>query len=189
MKRIGCYRGLSDRPSSEAEVPLGVVVPGVALQERILIRRFRLNVAPVAVENVLACVDQLARVRDCALIDRIRGHEISMRRPRERCSVARGRLAAARSGYELSVQGILPTIFAAINVRSTGSQTSTVSARASAMRAEVEPGLGLSTCFSPSSVTTMIWNDPSSPSPPATQLAFMIVTRRACSLAPGMAPI
>ena len=64
----------------KAEVPFGVVVPGVTFQECILVRGFRLSFAPVTFENVLVCVDQSASVGDCALIDRIRGHEVSMRR-------------------------------------------------------------------------------------------------------------
>jgi len=53
----------------DAEVPFRVVVPGVTVQECILIRGFRLNFAPVTAENVLASVDQSASVRDCALVD------------------------------------------------------------------------------------------------------------------------
>ena len=55
--------------TTDTEVPFEVVVPGVAFQERILVRGFRLNFAPVTVENVLAGVDQSAILRDCALID------------------------------------------------------------------------------------------------------------------------
>src|SRR5260221_9596569 len=61
--------GLVSRLLVEAEVPFGVVVPGVAVEERILVRRLRLNFTPVTFENVLACVDQSASVSDCALID------------------------------------------------------------------------------------------------------------------------
>ena len=49
-------------------MPFDVVVPGVAFQERILIRGFRLNFAPVTVDKVPAGVDQSANLRDCALI-------------------------------------------------------------------------------------------------------------------------
>lgn len=63
--------GLVSRLVIKAEVPLGVVLPRVAFQERILVRGFRLNFAPVTVENVLAGVDQTTSVSDCALIDGI----------------------------------------------------------------------------------------------------------------------
>ena len=82
--------GLIIRFVVKAEVPISVVVPGMALQELILVCGFRLSFAPVTVENVLARVDQLASVSDCALVDGIRGHEISMRTP-TRLAQRRGR--------------------------------------------------------------------------------------------------
>src|SRR6266516_2590846 len=74
--------GLVSRFLVQAEVPFGVFIPGVSFKERILILRSRLNVAPVTVEHILASVDQTASMRDCALIDRVRRHEISMRATR-----------------------------------------------------------------------------------------------------------
>jgi hypothetical protein len=70
--------GLITRFLVKAEVPFGIVVPGVAFQERILIRGLGLNFAPFTVEHILARGDQSASMSDCALIDQIRGHEISM---------------------------------------------------------------------------------------------------------------
>jgi hypothetical protein len=46
---------------------------------------------------------------------------------------------------------------------------------------------GAIVCCWSSSVTIMTSNRPSSPSGPATQLALRTLTRRVCSLAPGMA--
>ena len=47
----------------EPEVPLGVLLPRVRLQEGVLVVGARLHVAPVAVEHVLARVDELAGLR------------------------------------------------------------------------------------------------------------------------------
>ena len=47
----------------ESQMPLGVLLPGVRLEERVLLLRARLDGAPVALENVLASFDQpVARV-------------------------------------------------------------------------------------------------------------------------------
>ena len=67
-ERVSAF-GLVSRFLVKAEVPFGVVVPGVAVEEGILVRRLRLNFTPVTFENVLACVDQPASVSDCAFID------------------------------------------------------------------------------------------------------------------------
>src|SRR5260370_3485974 len=74
--------GVVGRCLVEAEVPRGVFSPGVSFKERVLIIRLGLNFAPVAVEHVLASVDQTASICDCVLIDRVRRHEISMRATR-----------------------------------------------------------------------------------------------------------
>jgi len=63
--------GLVCRFVVEAEVPFGVFVPAVRFEEGVLVIRAGLNFAPVAVEHVLASVDETASIRDCALIDRI----------------------------------------------------------------------------------------------------------------------
>jgi len=75
--------GLVGRTLRKAEMPFGVVVPGVGFQERVLILRSRLDLTPIAVENVLAGFDETASVRNCPPIDRIRGHEVSMRKPQK----------------------------------------------------------------------------------------------------------
>src|SRR6266851_6705392 len=63
----------------QAQVPFRVFVPGVRFQECVLIVRSRLNLAPVAVEDVLASSDEAACVCDCALIERVGSHEMSMK--------------------------------------------------------------------------------------------------------------
>lgn len=65
--------GLVGRTVGEAQMPLGVFVPGMRLEEFILVLCARLNVAPHAVEHVLARVDELSCSRHRALIDRVRG--------------------------------------------------------------------------------------------------------------------
>ncbi len=71
--------GLVGRFVIEAEVPGALFSPGVSIKERVLIIRLGLHVAPVAVEHILASVDQTASMRDGALIARVRRHEITMR--------------------------------------------------------------------------------------------------------------
>ena len=66
--------GLIARAIGKAEMPFRVLVPGVSFQERVFILGAWLSLAPVAVEDVLAGIDEAASVRDRALIDRIRSH-------------------------------------------------------------------------------------------------------------------
>ena len=84
------------------------------------------------------------------------------------------------------VQGMVPTMFAAINVRLVESQARTASAWARASTVDMAAGLAGTACFSSSSVTIISSNFPSPPSGSATQLALRIVTRRVASLAPGI---
>jgi two-component system, OmpR family, sensor kinase len=51
--------GLVIGPRGQAEVPAGVLVPRVALQESVLIARARLDLPPVAIEDVLTAVDEV----------------------------------------------------------------------------------------------------------------------------------
>jgi hypothetical protein len=81
-----------------------------------------------------------------------------------------------------SVQGIVPRRFAAISLRSAGSQTRTVSAWAGATSAVIAAGLGATTWLRSSLVTIISSKSPSSPSAPAIQFAFVILTRRASAL-------
>jgi hypothetical protein len=61
-------------PFSKAEVPLGVLVPGVGLEERVLGGRARLHVSPVAIQNVLARVDEPSCPGHRAIVKRVRSH-------------------------------------------------------------------------------------------------------------------
>lgn len=61
--------GLVGRFVVEAEVPFGILVPGVSFEERVLIIRSGLNLAPFALEHVLASVDETPSVGDRAVID------------------------------------------------------------------------------------------------------------------------
>jgi hypothetical protein len=80
----------------------------------------------------------------------------------------------------------VPTMLAAISVRFAGSHSKMASALARASSAVIVAGLGATVCCSPSAVTIITSNRPSSPSAPAVQLAFSTVTWLVCSLAPGI---
>ncbi len=64
--------------------PFGVLVPRVRLKVRVLSLRARLDVAPIAVEDVLAGVDQTPRMGYCLFIDRVRSHDPYSTRLRRR---------------------------------------------------------------------------------------------------------
>src|ERR1022692_510192 len=102
-ERIPCL-GLIGGTIGQAEMPRCVLVPRVRLQEGVLIVGLGLAGPPVAVEHVLACVDELPRPRHRALIDRVGSHQIIMpanarvlaaRRSRYRRYSCRRRPAAA----------------------------------------------------------------------------------------------
>src|SRR5450432_535318 len=80
--------GLVGGAIGQAEMPACVLVPRVRLQEGVLILGLGLAGPPVAVEHVLACVDELPRPRHRALIHRVGGHQIIMP-PNARVLVAR----------------------------------------------------------------------------------------------------
>src|SRR3954447_12614862 len=67
------------RAVREAEVPRPVLLPRVGLQVRVLGGGVRLDVAPLAVEHVLPCLDQLLRASDRPLVDRIGRHAGALR--------------------------------------------------------------------------------------------------------------
>src|SRR5205823_11967906 len=79
-ERVAAF-GLVRRFVVQPEVPFAVFVPCVSFEERVLVVSSGLNFAPVAVERVLAGLDETAGMRDRAVLDRIRRHEISMRAP------------------------------------------------------------------------------------------------------------
>ena len=70
VARLGLVVGTLGEP----EVPGGVLVPGVLVEVGVLRVRTGLRVAPVAVEDVLLLLDQLAAVGDGGLVHRVRGH-------------------------------------------------------------------------------------------------------------------
>jgi hypothetical protein len=57
----------------QAQVPRRVLRKSVRLQERILLAGTRLHVLPARAENVLAGVDQLLRVVDRVVVERVGG--------------------------------------------------------------------------------------------------------------------
>jgi hypothetical protein len=72
-ERISSLRVVA-RTVGESEMPSGVLVPGVRVQKRVLVVGVWLNVAPHALEHVLACIDELSCLRDSTLIEGIQGH-------------------------------------------------------------------------------------------------------------------
>src|SRR6266545_4907191 len=72
-------------------MPGGVFLPGVRLQERVLLPCARLHVLPARAEHVLACVDQPRRVPDRVLVHRVGGQARILAEPRvsERATLSR----------------------------------------------------------------------------------------------------
>jgi len=62
----------------ETEVPLAVVLPVMRAEEAVLVFRARLRLAPVAVEDVLARLDQPFGVSDRGAVDLVRGDRPSV---------------------------------------------------------------------------------------------------------------
>src|SRR5215207_10305158 len=63
VPRLGFVRG----PLGEPEVPVRVLLPGMRLQERVLVVGARLDIPPVAVQHVLPGFDELPSACDGAL--------------------------------------------------------------------------------------------------------------------------
>jgi hypothetical protein len=74
-ERISSFRLLSDT-SGEAEMPGGVLLPGMPFQKGVLGIRARLHFTPVAVEHVLLGVDQPAAVAHRGFIQRVLRHAV-----------------------------------------------------------------------------------------------------------------
>ena len=68
--------GVVARTVGEPQMPPGVFVPRVRPQERVLIAGPGLDLAPIAVQYVLAGIDQLPRVRHGLRVHGIRSHHI-----------------------------------------------------------------------------------------------------------------
>jgi hypothetical protein len=62
-------------------MPLCVVIPRVDLQERVLGVGRRLNLPPLALEHVLARIDQLPSARDGRRVDQVGGHPGILHKP------------------------------------------------------------------------------------------------------------
>ena len=67
--------GVVAGPLGEPEVPLGVFLPRVRLQERVLLGGSWLDLAPVTVEHDLTAVDELPRPRHGVRVHRVGSHE------------------------------------------------------------------------------------------------------------------
>ena len=83
--------GLVGRALGQAEVPGGVLLPGVLREIGVLGVGARLDLTPVAVEHVLAGLDEVSRVLDGRVVARVLGHgggvwRVESRRPNVRRS-------------------------------------------------------------------------------------------------------
>src|SRR3984957_9878242 len=67
--------GVVAGPLGEPEMPLGVFLPRVRLQERVLFGGSWLDLAPVAVEHDLTAVDELPRPRHSVGVHRVGSHD------------------------------------------------------------------------------------------------------------------
>jgi hypothetical protein len=68
VSRLRVVRSAFGQP----EVPVSVFLPRVGFEEGVLVLRARLNVAPVALEDVLPRLDQPAGMADGAFVDGVR---------------------------------------------------------------------------------------------------------------------
>src|SRR4051794_41669393 len=78
-------------------MPGRVLVPRVRVEERVLVGGPRLDRTPLAVEDVLAGVDELARALHAALVDRVAGHRPGLPRRPTAYAAPAGTAAAAVS--------------------------------------------------------------------------------------------
>jgi hypothetical protein len=62
----------------QAQEPFGVLIPRMRPEVSILVFGLRLPLTPIAVEHVLAGINEFPSVGDCALVHRVLGHGISM---------------------------------------------------------------------------------------------------------------
>ena len=76
VPRLGALVGAFGQPQE----PRGVVLERVPLEVGVLRLRVRLDLAPVAVQDVLPGVDQLSRVSDGGRVDRVGGHGATLLR-------------------------------------------------------------------------------------------------------------
>ena len=63
--------GLISRTFGQAEMPGGVLLPGVPFQKCVLVVGAGLHLTPIAIENILPGVDQPAAVVNCGLVERV----------------------------------------------------------------------------------------------------------------------
>src|SRR4051794_6355677 len=88
------------RALGQAEVPGGVLVPRVTFEKGVTRVRVGLHLAPVAVQDVLLRLDQLARLCDSALVDLV---------PRHGSQSAAGNQAPVRLRWEKTAVDRPPT--------------------------------------------------------------------------------
>src|SRR4051812_37855324 len=70
--------GLACRAFGQAEMPLSVVGPVVLCEVSVLVVRARLNLAPVAVDDVASGINERLRVADSTAIQQVFGHRVRL---------------------------------------------------------------------------------------------------------------
>ena len=78
-ERVAAF-GLLCRPFGQAEVPTAVLIPAMLGQVGVLVVGTGLGLAPVAVDDVLAILDERPDVLDGLLVDRVAGRATQYRR-------------------------------------------------------------------------------------------------------------
>lgn len=69
LRLVACSR-------RQTKVPLGVLVPGMTRQKRVLVPRARLDVTPVGAHDVLATLDEGLRACNGARVDLVRRRDL-----------------------------------------------------------------------------------------------------------------
>src|SRR6266542_1028976 len=69
------------RTRSQPEMPLRVLLPWVGREECVLVRGARLHLAPLAADDVLTTLDQLAGASDRTLVHRVGGLAFILAKP------------------------------------------------------------------------------------------------------------
>ena len=106
---------LVGRADGQPEMPCRVLVPGVLFEKGVLLGGGRTDLAPVAVEDVLALVDQPPGTGDGLLVHRVSGHRPSVAGSampaRQQAPVRRDGVVAASARYDAGMDDSLRAWF------------------------------------------------------------------------------
>src|SRR5262249_11197334 len=82
--KVPVHKGISRlrlvrRAAGQPQMPLGVFVPGMRIEVGVLRFGPRLHLSPVAVEDVLACIDQRTRLGHRGFVEQVLSHSLIVR--------------------------------------------------------------------------------------------------------------